>query len=120
MVKKRVPKKIELEITEYIKVLRADKIPIRKVVLFGSYAKGTENKWSDIDLCVISPKFKNPWNALQYLMKKRLNDRTPVIEPIGLSPEDFSDEYDSLVYEIKTNGIEIPLIKNVSIKRNIH
>lgn len=120
MVKKRVPKKIESEITEYVKVLKADNIPIRRVVLFGSYAKGTENKWSDIDLCIISPKFKNPWNALQYLMKKRLNDHTPVIEPIGLSPEDFSDDYDSLVYEIKKNGIEIPFTQKYLPKRNIH
>lgn len=109
MAKKRVSKKIELEIAKYIKVLKADSIPIRKVVLFGSYAKGTQNKWSDIDLCIISPKFKNSWNALEYLMSKRINDNSPVIEPIGFSPKDFSDNYNSLIYEIKSTGIEIPL-----------
>lgn len=117
MAKKRVSKKIESEITKYIKALKADNVPIRKVVLFGSYAKGTQNKWSDIDLCIISPKFKNPWRALQYLINKRLNDRSPIIEPIGLSPKDFSDDYDSLVYEIKSTGIEIPLTQKIFSKK---
>ena len=28
--------------------------PVRKVILFGSYADGTNNEWSDIDLAVIT------------------------------------------------------------------
>lgn len=27
--------------------------------------------------------------------------------PIGFSPNDFKDKYSSLIYEIKTTGIEI-------------
>lgn len=107
MAKKTIPKKIRKEIDEYINVLKADKLPIKKVILFGSYAKKKQNNWSDIDLCIISPKFNNPIDAMQYLWEKKINDSTPTIEPIGFNPKDFEDNYSSLIKEIKTNGIEI-------------
>lgn len=108
MVKKAISKKVKKEIDEYIKVLKADKLPIKKVILFGSYAKGVQNKWSDIDLCIISPKFKDAFKAMQYLWLKRTKDIGLTIEPLGFSPSDFKDKYDSLIHEIKTTGIEIP------------
>ena len=37
----------------------SEEIPITKMYFFGSRAKGTPNKYSDIDLIIISPKFKN-------------------------------------------------------------
>ncbi|MFH1838292.1 MAG: nucleotidyltransferase domain-containing protein [Candidatus Kuenenbacteria bacterium] len=107
MSKKRIPKKLKNKIYEYIQILKKDKLPIKKVVLFGSRAKGTQNKWSDVDLCIISPKFKNAFDALQYLSSKVIFDMKYTIEPIGFSPEDFKDKYSSLIYEIKTTGIEI-------------
>ena len=32
-------------------------LPLYKVVLFGSYARGTNHKWSDIDIAVIVKKY---------------------------------------------------------------
>lgn len=106
MVKKRVPKTVEKKIKEYINILRQDKLPISRVVLFGSYAKGKQRRWSDIDLCVVSPKFKNPFLAMQYLWLKRPSDTGLTIEPIGFTPQDFRDNT-SLTWEIKKTGIEI-------------
>ena len=77
------------------------------MILFGSYAKGSQHKWSDVDLCVISPKFKNAFDAMQYLSLKTIFDMKYTIEPIGFSPKDFNDDYSSLIYEIKKTGIEI-------------
>lgn len=108
MAKKKVSKKIEKEIKDYIALLKKDNLPIEKIILFGSYAKGTEHKWSDIDLCIISPKFKNSWRALNYLWQKREKNSGLTIEPIGFSPKDFKEE-DSLIHEIKRTGIEIKL-----------
>ncbi len=31
--------------------------PVEKIILFGSYARGTNHKWSDIDLAVVVKKF---------------------------------------------------------------
>jgi predicted nucleotidyltransferase len=32
-------------------------VPVKHAILFGSYAKETNHKWSDIDLIVISDKY---------------------------------------------------------------
>lgn len=106
MAGKRISKKIEKKITDYVNILKEDNLPIREVILFGSYAKKKTHKWSDIDLCIISPKFKNPFDAMQYLWLKRKDDNTPTIEPVGFSLKDFK-EGSSLIQEIKKTGIKI-------------
>lgn len=108
MAKKRIPKKVEKEIERYLGILKEDSLPINKVFLFGSFARGLQHKWSDIDLCVISPKFKDSFEASQYLWKKRkIFDINYTIEPVGFSMKDFNDKYNSLASEIKKTGIEV-------------
>ena len=106
MAKKKISPKVEKEIKEYINILKEDNLPVQKVILFGSYAKGKQNKWSDVDVCIVSPKFKDAFSALQYLWLKREKDYGLTIEPIGFNPKDFA-ESDSLIDEIKRTGIEI-------------
>jgi predicted nucleotidyltransferase len=106
MVKKTVPKKVEKNIKAYIDILKADKLPISRVILFGSRAKGRQHKCSDIDLCVISPEFKDPFKAMHYLLLKSYNIDA-IIEPHPYHPRDFVNE-DPLVWEIKQTGIEMP------------
>ena len=107
MAKKRIPKQVEKKVKEYVDILKADNLPIKKVILYGSYAKGRQHKWSDIDVCIISPKFKDPFEALQYLSLKTIFNMKYTIEPVGFSPRDFQDKYDSFIHEIKTTGVEI-------------
>lgn len=107
MAKKTIPKKLNQTIHKYINQLKDDNLPIDKVILFGSYAKGRQNRWSDVDLCVISPKFKDSWSAMDYLWSKLTFNLHYTIEPVGFNPKDFSDKYSSLVQEIKTGGVEI-------------
>lgn len=106
MAKKRIPKILEKKIYEYIEILRKDNLPIDKVILYGSYANGSQHKWSDVDICIISPKFKNPLQAMDYLWQKTIFDMKYTIEPIGFSPKDFR-ESDSFINEIKKTGIRI-------------
>ncbi len=74
--------------------------------LYGSFAKGTSNKWSDIDVAIISPDFSDD------LFEERLNliklaasidDR---IEPKPFKKELF-DPNDPLVDEIQKSGIQL-------------
>lgn len=106
MTQRTIPKKVKSAIHEYVGILRADKLPIQKVILFGSYAKGIQHRWSDVDVCIISPKFKNAFSALQYLWLKRTSVTEPRVEPLGFSPKDFKDDT-SLTLEIKKYGIEM-------------
>ena len=54
-----VYKKSEIRniIADYVKVLQK-RIPVKRVILFGSYAYGRPAKGSDIDIAVVSDKFK--------------------------------------------------------------
>ena len=91
----------------YLEELKKEKLPVDRVYLFGSHVKGKARRWSDIDVCVISPKFRNRSDAIEYLWKKRSDfDVENGIEPVGFHPKDFIDE-DPLAWEIKTTGIEI-------------
>src|SRR3989339_696224 len=91
----------------YIRQVKSAKIPVEQVIVFGSHAKGTAHKWSDIDVCVVSPIFTdNHWDALSKLMHLR-NSQTIDIEPHPMSPRDLSNKYDTLATEIRTHGILI-------------
>ena len=84
-----------------------DKLPIKKVIIFGSHAKGKTHKWSDIDVCIISPKFKDGIGALQFLLTRRNTQEVVAgLGPIGFSPKDFK-EGSSLIQEIKRTGVEV-------------
>jgi len=107
MVKKKISKKLKQHIKEYTNILQEDNLPINKVILFGSFAKGTQHKWSDVDIAIVSPKFKDRFEALHYLNHKTVNQEPYYIEAHGFTPEDFDNKYDSLIHEIKTHGIEL-------------
>ena len=106
MVKKRIPKKVVKIVQDYTERLRKqDKLPISKVVVFGSYAKGKTREWSDIDVCIVSPKFKDGISALQFLFQRREDEEVMAgLEPIGFSEKDF-EEGSSLIQEIKKTGV---------------
>lgn len=108
MVRKKFSKKIETAIENYLNILKKDKLPIKKVILFGSFAKGKQKRWSDVDICVVSSRFKNRDHAIKYLWGKKnqlpIDSRdTHDLEPLGFNPKDFVDE-DPLVWEIKKTG----------------
>ena len=108
MVKKRIPKKVKKIARDYAERLVAeDNLKVNKIIIFGSYAKGNTHKWSDIDVCIISPRFKDEFEALQFLLTRR-NDQEVMarLEPIGLSQKLFK-EGSSLIREIERTGVEI-------------
>ena len=105
MAKKKLPQKVSSIVKRYIESLKQDNLKIKNIYIYGSYAKGTAHKDSDIDLCVVSPDFKkmDPW---KYLWRKCLDTDTLYIQPVGFAPEDFVDE-SPLVWEIKQTGVRI-------------
>ena len=107
MVTKKLPEKVTKKVRKYIKTLKNDNLPVADVYVFGSFAKGTQHKWSDIDVCVVSPAFKNAWSSSKYLWQKRSDDAYLTIEPVGFTPEDFKVEASSLIHEIKKHGIKV-------------
>lgn len=112
MAGKKIPTKVRKSLNQYLAVLKRDNLPIKEAILFGSFAKGKQKKWSDIDICIVSTRFKSRSGAISYLWRKKreMTDNIALVghdlEPIGYNPKDFIDE-DPLVYEIKKYGREI-------------
>lgn len=55
------------------------------IVLFGSYARGDFNLWSDVDIIVVSSRFKGVEFVKRCL---ELMDAPPKVEPICWTPEE--------------------------------
>jgi len=99
---------IDINVLNYIKIfleeLKKRGFTVEKAYLFGSYAKGTENRWSDIDVAIVSPEIKDDrYEERIRLMKIAVNIDSR-IEPVPFNPETFTDE-DPFVREIKREGL---------------
>ncbi|MBC2694679.1 MAG: nucleotidyltransferase domain-containing protein [Desulfobacteraceae bacterium] len=92
-------------IKKYIARLKENNIPVEKVLLFGSYMKGTPREDSGIDIAVISSVFKGDRYSDRRLipLRRGIDSR---IEPIPFTPEDY-EEGGMLIDEIKSTGQEI-------------
>ena len=94
-------------VKKYATELNAKKYPFSAVYLFGSYATGKANRWSDIDVAIISDKLKKNWNKNEDALWKYTIGVDFRIEPIGFTIKDFQDDSDPMVSEIKKTGIKI-------------
>lgn len=102
----QIPTAIKKTILDYLKELEDNNFPIDEAILFGSYAKGTNTEWSDIDIAVISSAFEGNrfWDKQKIRQIKAKVDYS--ISPLPFRPEDF-DESDLFVKEILETGIRI-------------
>ena len=80
---------------------------MRRVVLYGSVAKGTATAASDIDIAVVT----DPFGASRIreggdilLLSK---DVDPRIETVTLHPDDFDRPFFALAGEIERTGVEV-------------
>ena len=60
MARKTDLKKIKEKIGLFKKEMKKRGFGDARYILFGSWAKGRQGEWSDIDLCVVSDKFNLP------------------------------------------------------------
>lgn len=99
---------IRNRLQEFKKSVSKD-FPINKMYLFGSMAYGKPHKYSDIDIIIVSPKFRK-LNFFQRgaKMYDYWNLRMPV-DFLCYSPEEFNKlkKQVTIVREAVENGIEI-------------
>ena len=99
--------KIVSVVNKFIAHIKDRGIPVKKTVIFGSWAKGKANNESDIDVCLVSSVFgKDEIAELQFLLKETrfVDDR---LEPIPVSLIDFQNTSNPLIAEIKKTGLVI-------------
>ncbi len=103
MVKRTIDKDIMKSIKKYIKKI-SQYYKVDTIILFGSYAKGTEN--SDIDIAIISSDFndiiEDGAKLIGYTWK--IDTR---IEPHPISAEDYKKITNPFIKEIVDTGIKV-------------
>ena len=82
-------------------------IDIEKIIIFGSYAWGKQNKCSDIDLAVISDDFKlmNHFERMVYLGKLAWWADAVTVEALGFTLDEYKNATKlDFLGEIKRTG----------------
>ena len=102
-------KQLDHVIKDYLSKL-IGKINLDKVVLFGSYAKGTATELSDVDILIISkdlptdePKCKNG-----FYLDNLVGDFNPRLEVMAINPKKLNNPIEKGFFEeILVTGKEI-------------
>jgi len=102
----QLPAKVKNTIERYLQALSQHNIPIREAILFGSYAKGNSQEWSDIDIALVSEIFGGDWISDKDKIRKITLSVSSEIEVMPFSPADF-DSKNPLVKEILNTGIRL-------------
>lgn len=100
MVDKRVIEKVK----QYIMIIPHD-LGIKKVYLFGSFAKGNAKEESDIDIALVLENMDDFFSVQRQLMKLRRKIDLR-IEPHPFSAKDFNSA-NPFAIEIEKTGIEV-------------
>jgi predicted nucleotidyltransferase len=105
-VAQKADRKIEKTVKSYLEQLERIGIHVQQAFLFGSYASGKHDEWSDIDLAIVSNDFAgNRFEDRNKIRKITLQVNSD-ISPMPYRPEDFNDS-DYFVKEILETGIRI-------------
>lgn len=105
MVKKAINTEIINSIEKFIKEIKK-KYNVEAIILFGSYAKGTESEDSDIDIAIVSADFDDIYDCMAILMGMTW-DIDARIEPHPIKKKDFDEVSDYFVKEIIDTGIKV-------------
>lgn len=92
-------------IKEYIQYLKKNNLNVERAYIFGSYAKGTYNDDSDIDLAVVFNEFPDRFDMQVKLLKLRRRFDTR-IEPHPFRTSDFTVG-NPFVSEILNTGLKV-------------
>ena len=102
----QIPANVKKTIDTYLTLLSKNKIPIKDAILFGSYARGNYQKWSGIDIALVSDIF----------VGDRIDDKDKIraitlsvsseIDVIPFSPDDFNLQ-NPFAKEILKTGVRL-------------
>ena len=105
MVKRTVDIEILNSIEKYIEAI-SEYYKIDAIILFGSYANGTNTKDSDIDIAVVSSDIIDKFDDMARLMKLRRKIDLR-IEPHPIKTEEFRENETPFIDEIIRTGVEL-------------
>ena len=101
-----LPDRIQRIISQYLASLKAHGFQIQDAILFGSYARGNANQWSDIDLALVSNEFEGVRFTDKNKIRKITISVSSDLEVLPFNPKDFTMG-NPLVKEILETGIRV-------------
>ncbi len=88
-------------VKKYLEALIQHDLPVDYGIIFGSQVHGQTDKWSDIDLLVVSPQFDDEPRREDVNLLWRIAARTDNrIEPIAVGQRQFAENDSSTILEI--------------------
>ena len=98
-------------VRKYLRVLQLMGVHAERAILFGSYAKGTQHEWSDIDLLVVAPEFDGDYTNDQIVKLWHATlDSDIRIEPVPCGVCEWESGKGEMIIDIaRHEGIEIAL-----------
>ena len=103
----KIPQAIEKAVREYAENLNKE-IPVKKVILFGSYANNTDSPGSDVDIVVFSDYFEKTSRveAIRFLLSMARKYAIMDFQPLPFTYKEYIEK-DGFVAEVVEKGIEI-------------
>ena len=104
--KGEIKKEIANILEQYIAIVK-ENYDVVAIILFGSYAKGTEHEDSDIDIAIITNDIKTDKfdeEVKLTLLRRKIDNR---IEPHIISINEYENDETPFVVEVKNTGIKV-------------
>ena len=99
---------IMIQMKDFVRLIDSCGITLRKAILFGSYARNKQTKYSDIDVALVADEFCNvPAEDVKLFMKAML--KYYMVQPQTFNTKDFSPDDNPFIEEIIRTGKEIKL-----------
>ena len=96
-----VDRSIVKKVRNYLQNVNNEGIPVSFGIIFGSQIKGISDRWSDIDLLVVSRHFDRPRNRKDVDLLWKLAAKTDSrIEPIPCGEQQWDNDVSSAIIEI--------------------
>jgi len=90
----------------YAREIQAQGILLRYVIMYGSFAKGTQHEWSDIDVALVADEFEGLPTDHYYFAHITIKKPYVRIEA-NTFPTEYFQQGDPFIEEIIKTGIKI-------------
>ena len=107
MAKKYISNKSIMKIVQKYVDKILENYDVEAIILFGSYAKGTEHEYSDIDIAVVTDDIENDIfdEEVKLMILRRGIDYR--IEPHIIRIKDYKEKNDPFIQEVVDTGIKV-------------
>lgn len=107
MAKKSISNKSIMKIVQQYVDKILENYDVEAIILFGSYAKGTEHEDSDIDIAVVTDDIENDIfdEEVKLMILRRGIDYR--IEPHIIRIKDYKEKNDPFIQEVVDTGIKV-------------